>query len=349
MSQSTTQAPDPLIAAARVLAHGGPFEVRLDALAAQAVTMAAGTGAVIYLLDGEHGVFLPGGSAGLGEDAAAGLTPLTLETDGMADPVAAAVQARRAAVTAAEGPLGTVLASGGRSARMLATLPLVTEDDDGAQAVQGLLAVGLSGTPDDEAALLARLTALADLTAAVIHQVRLERAVAERSEWLERVAHIDPLTGLTNRRTFERVLEHELVRAGRQGTALSLALFDIDGLAAIDQARGADAADQVLRTVAAALADSVRLVDTVARYGGDEFALIAPGAAGRTIAERVVAAVAALEAAEGTAAISISAGLARFPEDGASGTELLEAADAALRAAKQDGRGTIAEAPPSDA
>jgi diguanylate cyclase (GGDEF)-like protein len=349
VSQSTTQAPDPLIAAARVVAHGGPFEVRLDALAAQALAMAAGTGAVIFLLDGERGVFLPGGSAGLGEDVAAGLPQITLETDGASDPVAAAVQARRAAVTTVEGPLGTVLRSGDGSVGALATLPLVTEDDEGAQAVQGLLAVGLSGAPDDEVDLLARLTALADLTAAVIHQARLERAVAERSEWLERVAHIDPLTGLTNRRTFERVLEQELVRAGRQGTALSLALFDIDGLAAIDKARGADAADQVLRRVAAALADSVRLVDTVARYGGDEFALIAPGAAGRTIAERVAAAVAALDAADGTAGISVSAGLARFPDDGASGTELLEAADAALRAAKQGGRGTIAEAPPPDA
>lgn len=338
--------PDAFLAAARILARGGPLEARLDALASQAAAISGGPSAVVYLLDGEQGVLLPGGSFGLGDEARAGFATVSLaDGRGPDDALAGAVRERRPAVVAPDGTTGLLLAGAGGPIRAMATLPLVTEDETGAQAVQGLLAVGLSEQPTAPDALLARLGALADLAAAAVHQARLERALTERSEWLERVAHVDPLTGLTNRRTFERLLEHELARAGRQGTALSLAIFDIDGLAAIDRERGSEAADQVLRRVAATLADSVRLVDTVARFGGDEFALLAPGSAGRVIAGRVAAAVAALDGgADAVGRVSVSAGLARFPEDGASGADLLQAADEALRTAKGIGRGSIAEA-----
>src|SRR4029078_12822439 len=85
--------------------------------------------------------------------------------------------------------------------------------------------------------------------------------------------------------------------------------------------------DDGLRSVASVLAESVRLVDTVARYGGDEFVVIAPGSAGATVATRVVDGVIAL-APIGDAAVSVSAGVARFPADGASAEELLAAAEA---------------------
>lgn len=331
---------DPFLAAARILSRGGALETRLDGLAAQAAAMGGGPSAVVYLLDGEQGLFLPAGSAGLGDDAVAGLSTLRLPEDGTpADELSRAVQARRPTVVSGEPDLGTAFLAGPLPAAM-AVLPLVTEDEAGAQAVQGLLVVGLAEHPKDPAPLLGRLGALADLTAAAVHQARLERALTERSEWLERVAHVDPLTGLTNRRTFERMLEHELARAGRQGTALSLAIFDIDGLAGIDRDHGADTADQVLRRVAATLADSVRLVDTVARLGGDEFALLAPGAAGQTIADRVTAAVAAADSGdEDRVGVRLSVGIATFPNDGATGDELLEAAEVALRGAKRRGPG----------
>ena len=185
--------------------------------------------------------------------------------------------------------------------------------------------------------------AVGDLAAAAIRQARLEQALVERSDWFERLASTDALTGLANRRTFERMLELELVRAGRQGTPVSLALFDIDGLGAIDRERGADVADDVLRGVASALADSVRLVDTIARFGGDEFALLAPGTAGVLVARRVLTG-AARAMAENDPPISLSVGVAHFPDDGATGTELLAAATGALAAAKSEGRGSIVEA-----
>ena len=100
---------------------------------------------------------------------------------------------------------------------------------------------------------------------------------SERAEWLERVALTDPLTGLANARTVARVLELEVARAQRQGSEISVALFDVDGFRELNAASGSRAGDHVLRQVASVLAESVRLVDTIARTGGDEFVLVAPG------------------------------------------------------------------------
>ena len=120
-----------------------------------------------------------------------------------------------------------------------------------------------------------------NLATVTVDRARLASTVAERSEsGFERLAHTDPLTGLANLRTVSRVLELELARAGRQGSEVSVALFDIDGFAALNAEAGRDAGDDLLRSVASILAGSVRLVDTVARFGADEFVLVAPGSAG---------------------------------------------------------------------
>ena len=89
------------------------------------------------------------------------------------------------------------------------------------------------------------------------------------------------------------------------------------------------------------LAETVRLVDTVARTGGDEFVVVAPGSAGVTVARRVLEGIGKLEAIEGHP-VSISAGIARFPQDGSDAESLLAAARAALASA--GGNATIAEA-----
>ena len=75
-----------------------------------------------------------------------------------------------------------------------------------------------------------------------------------------------------------------MARAQRQGSEVSVAMFDVDGFTALNEASGSRAGDQVLRQVAAVLAETVRLVDTVARTGGDEFVVVAPGSAGVTVA-----------------------------------------------------------------
>jgi diguanylate cyclase (GGDEF)-like protein len=197
--------------------------------------------------------------------------------------------------------------------------------------------VAQPGPHDDEI-----LTAVADLAAAAADRSRLGTMVAERSEWFERMAHSDPLTGLANARTFGRILELELARASRQGSAVSVAIFDIDRFTATNAEAGNEAGDDVLRQVAAVIAESVRLVDTVARYGGDEFVLVAPGAAGTVVARRVLDGVAKLQPVDGRP-ITVSAGIARFPSDGTDAAALIIAAQDALAKVRAEGAGRIGE------
>ena len=336
-----------LASGARLLARAGSLDEQLDGLAAASCTIAGASSALIYLLDGDHGVLMAGGSAGLGDLAVEPIAPLAVAPASEAgDPVAHAVLARRSEIVPVTDLMRATLTAAAGEIAAMGLVPLVTRDGTGTEEVEGLLVVGLPTEPADagEAAdLLGGLDAIGDLTAAAIRAARLEQALVERSDWYDRLAHTDPLTGLANRRTFDRMLELELARAGRQGTPLSMVLFDIDGLGEISSRLGADVGDDALRRVAATLADTVRLVDTVARYGGDEFIVLAPGSAGATVAQRVVRAVADLDPVDGGARVTLSAGVVRFPEDGASAGELLTAVDAALSSAKATAPGSVVE------
>jgi GGDEF domain-containing protein len=115
------------------------------------------------------------------------------------------------------------------------------------------------------------LTALAGLAALAIDRTRLASTACRTLRMVRAHGHTDPLTGLANERTVGRVLELELARAGRQGSEVSFAMFDVDDFRATNEEGGHEAGDDVLRRVAAVLAESVRLVDTVGRIGGDEF------------------------------------------------------------------------------
>jgi diguanylate cyclase (GGDEF)-like protein len=206
----------------------------------------------------------------------------------------------------------------------------------------GVLGVGRAAPwalSDDEVATLEAFAALAALT---IDRARLAALADERGDWQERLAHTDALTGLANARTVSRVLELELARSSRQGTELSLVLLDVDGLAGVNGSAGPTAGDAVLREVAAVVAETVRLVDSVARWGGDEFLVVAPGSAGAAVARRIVDAVAARAGAL-PGGLTVSAGVARFPLDGATADDLLGAAGRALAAAKATGRGAIGQ------
>ena len=227
---------------------------------------------------------------------------------------------------------------------------------DTADVLSVPLVIGRGGVESDLGTLLLRwpdgrapsaeerevIESLAALAAIAADRARHASNAAERSEWFERMAHTDPLTGIANERTVARVLELELARAGRQGGEVALALFDIDDFRAAN-ANDGRAADDILRRVAAVLSESVRLVDTVGRIGGDEFVLVAPGAAGVIVAKRVQDGIAALPGVAGRG-VSVSAGVATFPRDGGDAESLIAAANAALERAKSTGAGTVADA-----
>jgi diguanylate cyclase (GGDEF)-like protein len=219
-------------------------------------------------------------------------------------------------------------------------LPLVVAGG-GVEASVGALSYAWPGDHVVSSTEEKLLVAVADLAAGAVASFRSSAMAAERAEWFERVAHTDPLTGLSNARTLNRVLELELARAQRQGSEVSVALFDVDGFTSLNRAAGSGVGDQVLRQVAAVLAETVRLVDTVARTGGDEFVIVAPGSAGLTVARRVVDGIGRLEEIEGHP-VSVSAGVARFPQDGTDAEALLDAARAAVVASPR--QATISEA-----
>src|SRR5688572_27960009 len=109
----------------------------------------------------------------------------------------------------------------------------------------------------------------------------------------------DLLTELSNRVTFDRMLELEVARAPRVPTPLCIELFTVAGLPEIINQAGAEAGDEVLRHVASVLAEQVRLVDTISLFDDQTFELIAPGGGGAVVGERVRAAAAAIEALPG--------------------------------------------------
>lgn len=222
-----------------------------------------------------------------------------------------------------------------------AYLPLVATGG-GVEMALGSIGLGWAAPRALDAADRAFLTGLAALASLAADRARLGSVAAERSEWFERMAHTDPLTGLANERTVLRILELELARAGRQGSELSLAIFDVDDFRAANAAEGHAVGDDILRRVAAVLAESVRLVDTVGRIGGDEFVLVAPGSAGAMVARRVQDGITALPALAGRM-VSISAGVARFPVDGTDAESLIAAATDALTRARERGMGSVAE------
>ena len=325
-----------LLEATRIVARGSELDEKLDALCRHVLGSTDATAAVVYLHDPVAQLLVPAAQAGLDADMLAGRG--TISADDPNELIAQVVRERRP-MNAEGGRAGQAFDGQHIEWHGLAALPLVASDESGGEDAEGVLLAAFGGAPPDVTNPDSTITALADLCAVAIRQARLESALLERADWIGRLASTDALTGLANRVTFERMLELEIARATRQESQVSVVLFDIDGFAQINGAEGGSAADEVLRHVAATLADQVRLVDTVARYGADEFALIAPGGGGEVAGRRVRDAVARRESAGQP--ISLSVGAVVYPVDGATSEELLLAAGRALAEAKRRGRGTV--------
>jgi diguanylate cyclase (GGDEF)-like protein len=326
-----------LLEAARTVARGGELDAKLDALAEHVRGATDASAALILLLDPVGNVLLPAAQAGLDGSALDQSRAVTL--DDAADVAARAVRDRRP-TGGGGGAQSTSLAHHGRAAESVLALPLVISDDMGDETAEGVLLTAYEGTAPDPADADDTLLALADLCAVAIRNARLQSALHERAEWLDRLANTDSLTGLANRTTLLSMLELEIARARRQATELSLVIFDIDDYDGIVERAGASAADDVLRLVASTLADHVRLVDTIGRLGAHEFGLVAPGGGGAVVARRVQEAAGRIEA--GGQPVSVSAGTAVLGASEGGSEELLAGANAALAEARRRGRGQLA-------
>ncbi len=208
------------------------------------------------------------------------------------------------------------------------------------ECVRGLLYVGQRG-PD-------RITE---------RQVRLLETIASRivfpierllvQEKLEREASIDPLTGLLNLRRLEQALAAEVKRSERYHHPMSVIMLDLDQLARYNDRHGHTRGNRLLTAAAQFVKTNIREVDIVARYGGDEFCVICPETNREdafVLAERLCRQFMAapfLPMTDDGPEITVSGGIASYPDDARSAADLLAAADAAVAAVKRLGGGAV--------
>jgi diguanylate cyclase (GGDEF)-like protein len=216
------------------------------------------------------------------------------------------------------------------------------EDDAG--TLRGVLSVGgVRNRLGEEKRLL---TMVARLTAVALTHVTRLRTVEE-------LADVDGLTGVNNKRYFQKRLGEEVLKADT-GMPLSLLLLDIDHFKIYNDTNGHLDGDDVLRKVGQLLKSSVREDDVVARYGGEEFVVLYPGTGKEDAArlaeglrEAVAFQVFPNGARQPSGALTISGGVATFPEDAQTGVELVRSADQALYDAKGLGRNRIVASRPN--
>ncbi|MDX2217411.1 MAG: diguanylate cyclase [Burkholderiales bacterium] len=166
----------------------------------------------------------------------------------------------------------------------------------------------------------------------------------EKEQQLEYMARHDSLTGLANRSLLAIRMEHTLARARRSGKLAAVLLVDVDNFKQLNDREGHLIGDQVLVKLAQRVTETVRMTDTVARYGGDEFVIVLEEVASAELAHQLVMKLVGVAAepvvmpSGKTISATVSIGMALFPQDGASAEELLRQADHAMFSAKAAGR-----------
>ena len=217
----------------------------------------------------------------------------------------------------------------------LLVVPLVRD-----RAVLGALVVETDHAGGIREHLLRMITLMADLMTPTLESLW-------SFEDVERRARTDALTGLWNRRHFEVELARWLQQVDRYGGKVAIVLVDVDHFKRVNDSYGHETGDLVLQHVSAVLHEGARTVDVVARLGGEEFVLLLPSTpveGARDVAERLRTLLESKPAAlnDGTAlAVTASFGVAAYPAPVAQRNRLVPAADAALYAAKRDGRNCV--------
>ena len=180
-------------------------------------------------------------------------------------------------------------------------------------------------------------------------QVALEIRKVELYEQIEELSIVDGLTEVYLRRYLMDRLEEEVDRAGRLDLTFSIAMVDVDFFKACNDTYGHLVGDAVLRKIAARFKASVREVDMISRYGGEEFCIVLPETTkdlAVTVAQRLRSSIEAskIKAFDENIAITVSVGVATYPSDGKDVETLIEKADTALYKAKRKGRNMVCTA-----
>ncbi len=222
-----------------------------------------------------------------------------------------------------------------------------------AEGIQSLIALPLRAEVDHLGILYLNYRHLRTFTE---HEVKLLSVFANQSalalanarlrETLREQAIRDPLTGLFNRRYMEEMLERELHRAARHQVPLGVLMIDIDHFKEFNDTFGHLAGDQVLREIGAGLPKLVRAEDVICRFGGEEFLAILPEASLEDAVKRAEQIRAKVKETrvhfeEQALQVTVSVGVAVFPQHGRTAEAIVHAADAALYRGKQEGRDRV--------
>lgn len=184
----------------------------------------------------------------------------------------------------------------------------------------------------------------------LLESLGLQIAAALQNAHLYELAMVDGLTGLFMRRYFDARIEEEIERSKRYGTPFAVVMMDVDDFKKLNDEHGHLMGDRVLRAIANTVKSQLRGVDTAARYGGEEIALILPRSdmvAAYNVGERIRAAVAELRVTTdteppGVLSVTVSLGIAAYPETkAADGEDLIRRADRALYRAKKTGKNRV--------
>jgi diguanylate cyclase (GGDEF)-like protein/PAS domain S-box-containing protein len=184
----------------------------------------------------------------------------------------------------------------------------------------------------------------------ITERKQAQDALIKREALLREQSVRDHLTGLFNRRYMEETLERELLRASRKQLSLGIIMLDVDHFKRFNDTYGHAAGDAILRELGSLLRGHVRREDIPCRYGGDEFIIVLPDTSREVTcdrAERICESAKQFNLQfEGQTfeVVTLSLGVAAFPEDGSTSAAILSVVDAALYRAKHEGRGRVAVA-----